>query len=28
MKANKYEEVILTICGLVRLRLGTLILAV
>lgn len=28
MKGNKYEEVILTICGLVRLRLGTLILAV
>lgn len=28
MKANKYEEVILTICGLVRLRLETLILAV
>ena len=28
MKENKYEEVILTICGLVRLRLGTLILAV
>jgi DDE superfamily endonuclease/Helix-turn-helix of DDE superfamily endonuclease len=28
MKGNKYEEVILVICGLVRLRLGTLILAV
>jgi DDE superfamily endonuclease/Helix-turn-helix of DDE superfamily endonuclease len=28
MKGNKYEEVILTICGLVRLRIGTLILAV
>ena len=28
MKANKYEEVILTICGLVRLRIGTSILAV
>lgn len=28
MKGNKYEQVILTICGLVRLRLGTLILAV
>jgi DDE superfamily endonuclease/Helix-turn-helix of DDE superfamily endonuclease len=28
MKGNKYEEVILTICGLVRLRLGTMILAV
>lgn len=28
MKGNKYEEVILTICGLVRLRLGTLILPV
>jgi hypothetical protein len=28
MKGNKYEEVILAICGLVRLRLGTLILAV
>lgn len=28
MKGDKYEEVILTICGLVRLRLGTLILAV
>jgi DDE superfamily endonuclease/Helix-turn-helix of DDE superfamily endonuclease len=28
MKGNKYEEVILTICGLVRLRLGTLILSV
>lgn len=28
MKGHKYEEVILTICGLVRLRLGTLILAV
>ena len=28
MKTNKYEEVILTICGLVRLRIGTSILAV
>ena len=28
MKENKYEEVILTICGLVRLRLGSLILPV
>jgi len=28
MKENKYEEVILTICGLVRLRLGTLVLPV
>lgn len=28
MKGNKYEEVILTICGLVRLRIGTSILAV
>lgn len=28
MKINKYEEVILTICGLVRLRIGTSILAV
>lgn len=28
MKGNKYEEVILTICGLVRLRIGTLNLAV
>jgi hypothetical protein len=27
MKGDKYEEVILTICGLVRLRIGTLILA-
>ena len=26
LKENKYEEVILTICGLVRLRLGALIL--
>lgn len=26
MKENKYEEVILTRCGLVRLRLGSLIL--
>lgn len=28
LKENKYEQVILTICGLVRLRLGTLILPV
>lgn len=28
MKVNKYEQVILTICGLVRLRLRTLILPV
>ena len=28
MKRNKYKEVILTICGLVRLRIGTFILAV
>ena len=28
MRKNKYEEVILTICGLVRLRIGTVILAV
>lgn len=28
MKKNKYEEVVLTICGLVRLRLRTLILPV
>lgn len=28
MNKNKYEQVILTICGLVRLRLGALILPV
>jgi DDE superfamily endonuclease/Helix-turn-helix of DDE superfamily endonuclease len=28
MKSNKYEQVILTICGLVRLRIGTLTLPV
>jgi hypothetical protein len=28
MKCNKYEQVILTICGLVRLRIGTVILSV
>lgn len=27
MKGNKYEQIILTICGLVRLRIGTLILS-
>ena len=28
MKKNKYEQVILTICGLIRLRIGTVILSV
>ena len=28
MKENKYEQVILTICGLIRLRIGTVILSV
>jgi hypothetical protein len=28
MKENKYEQVILTICGLIRLRIGTVILPV
>jgi hypothetical protein len=28
MKCHKYEQVILTICGLVRLRIGTVILSV
>jgi DDE superfamily endonuclease/Helix-turn-helix of DDE superfamily endonuclease len=27
MKGNKYEQIILTICGLVRLRIGTVILS-
>ena len=27
MKENKYEQIILTICGLVRLRIGTVILS-
>ncbi|BAY81474.1 hypothetical protein NIES267_09510 [Calothrix parasitica NIES-267] len=26
LKPNKYEQIIMTICGLVRLRIGTLIL--
>lgn len=27
MKENKYEQIILTVCGLVRLRIGTVILS-
>ncbi|BAY81515.1 hypothetical protein NIES267_09920 [Calothrix parasitica NIES-267] len=26
LKSNKYEQIIMTICGIVRLRIGTFIL--